>query len=46
MAIFLRGKIENEIERIQAKLEKDLGIKLTKTNTVRKILDEYRKGEY
>ena len=46
MAIFLRGKIESEIERIQAKLEKDLGIKLSKTNTVRKILDEYKKSGY
>jgi hypothetical protein len=45
MSIFLRGDIEKEIERLQSKFEKDFGGKWTKTNTVRKILEDRRKGE-
>ena len=43
MAIFIRGDMEDEIEKIQFQLEKSLGMKLTKTNTVRRILAEYKK---
>lgn len=45
MAVFLRGSIEKEIERLQKKFEKDFGGKWSKTNTVRKVLKDYNDGE-
>lgn len=41
MAIFIRSDIEKQIEKIRARLEKDLGVKMTKTNTVRMLVSEY-----
>ena len=43
MAVFLRDRLEEEIERIQSRLEKDLGIKISKTKIVGMIIADYKK---
>lgn len=42
MAIFIRSELEKEIERIKLKLEKDFGCNMSKTNTVRNIVNFYK----